>query len=159
MIRFTLLSLDIGQDFPVAYRLCPMCAYRNGVPQSLSNGTVLYCSGSSIPGRRHGDKLCSHSITFLPPQSTCTPDDTLTAFLFYNVTSSIGRLPDEVVREILSYVMIHDTPFDLGDCIRTAAAVDLLKKPGYKANVQTAQDEQYFQMSTGAFCLEELSKS
>ena len=38
--------------------------------------------------------------------------------------SQFDTLPIELVHEILSYAMVRDNPFDLGDCIRTAKHLD-----------------------------------
>lgn len=41
---------------------------------------------------------------------------------------TLDSLPDELLQEILNYVMIRDNPFNIGDCIRTAkVAADCLQ--------------------------------
>ena len=63
------------------------------------------------------------------------------------VTSAVSHfdsLPNEIVREILNWAMVRDTPFDLGDCIRTATAVETTVNsdsqwPLYDASIESQQ--------------------
>lgn len=72
--------------------------------------------------------------------------------------SQFDRLPDEIVQEILGHAMIRGTPFSIGDCLRTAIAVDSSTKSN-KARSQPADNACFFDMSSVAFSSDELRES
>ncbi|KAL8709977.1 MAG: hypothetical protein Q9220_005428 [cf. Caloplaca sp. 1 TL-2023] len=79
--------------------------------------------------------------------------------------SPFDKLPNEVVREILNYAMISDTPFNISDCIRTAKALENTMKEKRvpckdpAASNEVVEDDRYFEMSSTAFCSKELSST
>ena len=48
--------------------------------------------------------------------------------LSVSTKSSFDTLPNELLREIIRYAMVRDTPFDLDSCLRTATAVEASAK-------------------------------
>lgn len=71
--------------------------------------------------------------------------------------SFFDKLPNELLLEILSYVMIRDTPFDMNDCIRTAKAVNRSDEFHLVASSLSAEDDRVFEMSVEPFRSKELS--
>ena len=72
---------------------------------------------------------------------------------------SFDKIPNELVLEILSYVMIRDTPFDMIDCIRTAKAINRSDESHRVASSLSVENDRFFEMSVEAFRSKELSTS
>ena len=71
--------------------------------------------------------------------------------------SQFDKLPNEIVSKILSSAMVRDTPFDIGDCIHTATAVETSVKSEHKFGSQKAEIDRYLETSAEAFRSEELT--
>ena len=73
--------------------------------------------------------------------------------------SHLDRLPDELLYEILCFSMIRNTPFDIGDCIRTAKSVDSSIKVDAVVDVRPREDDQICEWSLGTVSSDELTNA